>query len=79
MARKALIAVLVYTTSINTKTFESLKREKLLKKFTSNYKIKWKSYKICSIVLSRPTAMRGKAISSEERKIILNIFKHFKT
>ena len=46
MARKALIAVLVYTTSINTKPFKSLKRQKLLKEFSSNYKIKWKSYKI---------------------------------
>ena len=26
---------------------------------------------------SRPTAMRGKAISSGEKKIILNVFKHF--
>ena len=32
-----------------------------------------------SLVSSRPTAMRGKAISSGERKIILNVFKHFKT
>ena len=30
-------------------------------------------------VSCRPTAMRGKAISSGERKIILNVFKHFKT
>ena len=28
---------------------------------------------------SRPTAMKGKAISSVERKIIFNVFKHFKT
>ena len=28
---------------------------------------------------SRATAMRGKAISSGERKIIVNVFKHFKT
>ena len=32
-----------------------------------------------SLVSSRATAMRGKAISSGERKIILNVFKHFKT
>ena len=32
-----------------------------------------------SLVSSRPTAMRGKAISSVERKIILNVFEHFKT
>ena len=32
-----------------------------------------------SLVSSRPTAMRGKAISPVERKIILNVFKHFKT
>ena len=31
-----------------------------------------------SLVSSRATAMRGKAISSGERKIILNVFKHFK-
>ena len=34
---------------------------------------------IKSLVWSRPTAMRGEAISSGERKIILNVFKHFKT
>ena len=34
---------------------------------------------IKSLVSSRPTAMRGKAISSGERKIILIVFKHFKT
>ena len=28
---------------------------------------------------TRPTAMKGKAIISGERKIILNVFKHFKT
>ena len=44
MAREALIAVLVYTTSI-----KSLKREKLLKEFSNNYKIKWKSYRISCI------------------------------
>ena len=32
-----------------------------------------------SLVSSRATAMRGKAISSEERKIILDVFKRFKT
>ena len=32
-----------------------------------------------SLVSSRPTAMRSKAISPGERKIILNVFKHFKT
>ena len=32
-----------------------------------------------SLVSSRAIAMRGKAISSGERKIILNDFKHFKT
>ena len=32
-----------------------------------------------SLVSSRATAMRGKAISSKERKIILNVFQHFKT
>ena len=32
-----------------------------------------------SLVSSRPTAMRGKAISSGEMKIILIVFKHFKT
>ena len=32
-----------------------------------------------SLVSSRATAMRGEAISSGERKIILNFFKHFKT
>ena len=32
-----------------------------------------------SLVSSRATAMRGNAISSGERKIILNVFKHFKT
>ena len=31
-----------------------------------------------SLVSSRATAMRGKAISSEERKIILDVFKHLK-
>ena len=31
-----------------------------------------------SLVLSRATAMIDKAISSGERKIILNVFKHFK-
>ena len=45
MAQKALIAVGVHTTSINTTPFKSLKREKLLNAFSSNYKIKWKSYK----------------------------------
>ena len=30
-------------------------------------------------VSCRPTALRGKAISSGERKIILNVFKHFET
>ena len=34
---------------------------------------------IKSVVSSKPTAMRGNAISSGERKIILNVFKHFKT
>ena len=77
LAGKALIAVWGYTTSINTKSFKSLKKEKLLKAFSSNYKIKWKAIK--SLVSSRPTAIRGKAISSGERKIILNVFKHFKT
>ena len=32
-----------------------------------------------SLVSSRPTAMRGKAISSGERRITLNVFRHFKT
>ena len=32
-----------------------------------------------SVVLSRPTGMRGKAVSSGERKIILSVFNHFKT
>ena len=32
-----------------------------------------------SLISSRAIAMRGKAISSGERKIILNVFKHFKT
>ena len=32
-----------------------------------------------SLVSSRPTAMRSKAISPGERKIISNVFKHFKT
>ena len=68
----------VYTTSINTKPFKSLEREKLLKAFSSNCKIKWKSYEI-SCIWSRATAMRGKAISSGEKKIILNVFKHFET
>ena len=45
MVQKAPIAVCVYTTSINTKPFKSLKREKLLNAFSNNYKIKWKSYK----------------------------------
>ena len=31
------------------------------------------------LVSSRVTVMRGKVISSGERKIILNVFKHFKT
>ena len=31
------------------------------------------------LVSSRPTAMRGKAFSFGETKIILNVFNHFKT
>ena len=57
--------------------FESLKRKKLLNAFSSNYKIKPKSYKI--LVLNRYNSDEtGKVISSGERKIILNVFKHFK-
>ena len=32
-----------------------------------------------SLVSSSATAMRGRAIGPRERKIILNVFKHFKT
>ena len=77
MAQKALIAVLVYITSINTKPLKSRKRENLLKVISSNYKIEWKSYKISCI--EQTSSNEGKAISSGERKIILNVFEHFKT